>query len=200
MNKQEQEWAGEFGNKYTIRNQPCPIERSLFWDKILDIYQPARILEVGCGDGKNMSFLRDDLRVEVCGIDINITAVKKALEYGVWPTVGSIYDIPFKDGWFDLVFTCGVLIHIPTDSLPTALSEMRRCSRKYVLIMEYYAEKEEEIEYRGRLGLLWKRPFDKIYEQQLPTDRLIDSGFLGKDQGFDDVTWWLWEVDKCLGQ
>ena len=87
---------------------------------------------------------------------------------------------------------------------------MVRCSRKYVMFMEYYAEKEEKIEYRDGVGL-WKRPYKQVFEEQycVPHEvywalahgtgqfvipwKCIDEGFLGKDSGFDDITWWLFE-------
>jgi len=48
------------------------------------------------------------------GIELQWYAVEKAKEYtkGINIIQGSGFDIPFKDGYFDLVITNGVLIHI----------------------------------------------------------------------------------------
>jgi SAM-dependent methyltransferase len=35
-------------------------------------------------------------------------------------------ELPFRDAWFDLVFTVGLLIHIPEESLPLVMSEVVR--------------------------------------------------------------------------
>jgi len=41
-------------------------------------------------------------------------------------------DIPFKDGYFDMVFTSGVLIHISPGNINRVLDEIYRCSREYI--------------------------------------------------------------------
>jgi hypothetical protein len=59
-------------------------------------------------------------------------------------------------------------------------------SAKFVLAVEYEAEQEEEVEYRGHAGKLWKRPFGKLYGN-LGMDLLA----YGDAQGFNDCTYWL---------
>ena len=203
MTKQEEMWAGKFGDEYTNRCFSYPFFRRPFWGRLFTEYYFKNVLEVGCGDGKNtLSLLWYMNDKNVYGIDINKTAIQlaqknniDAIEY-INAFYGQATDIPFKDNFFDLVFTCGLLIHIPPDDLLPVMSEMVRCSHKYVMFMEYWAEKEEEIEYRGEMGLLWKRPYKDIFlsfYSRHSQYECIDEGFLTKDDGFDDVTWWLFE-------
>ena len=198
MNKQEEMWAGKFGDEYTERNSSFSLylRRKPFWREFVKKYKIPRVLEVGCNRGHNLQCF-EGMRY---GIDVNERALKKAQELwkynGTWCEYGKATDIPFKDNFFDLVFTCGLLIHIPPDDLLPVMSEMVRCSHKYVMFMEYWAEKEEEIEYRGEMGLLWKRPYKDIFlsfYSRHSQYECIDEGFLTKDDGFDDVTWWLFE-------
>jgi hypothetical protein len=62
-------------------------------------------------------------------------------------------------------------------------------SFKYVLCIEYESVEEEEIEYRGQTGLLWKRPYRQMYEDL--GLREIAFGRVGPEDGFDDCIWGL---------
>ena len=204
MNKQEEMWAGKFGDEYTRRmingTEDYAIRQGFwksFFSRHIDI---ENILEVGCGYGFNLHNIPLVLgfgQRRLVGIDVNDNSLEDCYRQGRIDTLyGQATDIPFKDNFFDLVFTCGLLIHIPPDDLLPVMSEMVRCSHKYVMFMEYWAEKEEEIEYRGEMGLLWKRPYKDIFlsfYSRHSQYECIDEGFLTKDDGFDDVTWWLFE-------
>ena len=79
------------------------------------------------------------------------------------------------------------------EQLPLVMSELVRVSRRFVLAAEYAAKKPTEVPYRGHSGALFKRDFGALYRELFPQLRQRRSGFLGRDQGFDDVTWWLFE-------
>ena len=87
----------------------------------------------------------------------------------------------------------GVLIHIAKDDLPAAMSEIVRCSGRYVLCGEYFADEERAVEYHGQAAALFKRDYGGLYGSRFPDLRLVERGFLGRDEGWDDVTWWLFE-------
>ena len=42
-------------------------------------------------------------------------------------------------------------------------------------------------------GALFKRDYGGMYGELFPELRLIDQGLLGPAEGWDDVTWWLFE-------
>jgi len=73
------------------------------------------------------------------------------------------------------------------------MSEVVRCSRRYVLWIEYYAPRTEEVEYRGQPGSLFRRDYGRIYRETFPELRLVSEGFLTPDEGFDRGTWQLLE-------
>jgi pseudaminic acid biosynthesis-associated methylase len=189
-------WGGDFGNEYVERNIAASAPRAPFWNELLDGIQVSRALEVGCNVGANLTWLAKRLPEDgVFGIDIN----RKALAHlrTVVPNVNALYSpartLPFRDGFFDLTFTMGVLIHQPPDTLPLVMSEIVRCSRRYVLCGEYFSDEPTEVAYRGQPGSLFKRDFGAYYQQLFPELRPIKRGFLGKDQGWDDVTYVLFE-------
>jgi ubiquinone/menaquinone biosynthesis C-methylase UbiE len=67
---------------------------------------------------------------------------------------GNAFELPFNDNCFDLIFTSGVLIHIALTDLPRALSEIHRVINRYILAIEYFAEEETSIYYRGHNNAL----------------------------------------------
>jgi pseudaminic acid biosynthesis-associated methylase len=189
-------WSGDFGDQYVDRNIDAAKVRGPFWNHILDTVSVARALEVGCNVGANLYWLAQRLPEDgVYGIDIN----RKALAHlrSVIPSVNALYSpartLPFRDGFFDLTFTMGVLIHQPPETLPLVMNELVRCSRRYVLCGEYASSEPTEVAYRGQTGALFKRDFGAYYQQLFPELKQIATGFLGKDQGWDDVTYWLFE-------
>jgi hypothetical protein len=70
---------------------------------------------------------------------------------------------------------------------------MVRCSRRWVLCGEYHAEYTVEVPYRGQEGALFKRDYGRLFLELFPDLTLRDQGFLGRDDGWDDVTWWVLE-------
>src|SRR5687767_4965714 len=107
-------WAGQFGDAYVERNRLVDEGRAAFWQRIMQTYRPARVLEVGCNVGANLRWITAELPPEkVFGLDINLSALAelRAALPGVNAVSGRARDLPFGDRWFDLVFTAGVLIH-----------------------------------------------------------------------------------------
>ena len=86
---------------------------------------------------------------------------------------GSAFDLPFKDAYFDLVFTSGVLIHIHPSDLPVVMGEIHRVSRRYIWGYESYNDKLIPLDYRGNADALWKGDYAKLYTEQFPDLELM---------------------------
>lgn len=187
-------WAGEFGDAYTDRNAAAGAARGPFWRRVLDGLDVRSVLEVGCNVGANLRWLQELLDPAcVFGVDVNreaLACVRRTYVH-VNAVTASARQLPFRDRSFDLVFTTGVLIHVPPPVLPLAMAEIVRCSRRYVLCGEYFAEEPTEVPYRGQQGALFKRDFGGLYRELFPELELVREGQVGLDEGFDDVTWWL---------
>ena len=82
-----------------------------------------------------------------------------------------------------------MLIHIPPEELGKAMNKLIRMSSDWVLAIEYEADQEEEIVYRGKKGLLWKRPYGELYQEMGLT--MVETGKLQQDVGFDNCRYWL---------
>jgi len=183
-------WRGPFGNAYTTRNLSAfaSSKRSRFWSKFYKAYPVRSVLEIGCGAGAN---LRWATAYNVYGMDVNAKAVAVANSIpGVLVVEQSLFDKRLADEFAELVFTCGVLIHIERARLDEAITEMIRLSSKYLLAMEYDWPTEEAIPYHGEDDALWKRPYRQIISERLGTP--LGGGFLSARSGFDRVTWSVW--------
>jgi pseudaminic acid biosynthesis-associated methylase len=192
----EQLWAGGFGDAYIERNRDAGAPRGPFWNSILDGLELRRVLEIGCNVGANLQWIVQRVPPPgVYGVDVNagaIAEVRRRLP-GINALLVPARDLPFRDGWFDLVFTCGVLIHQPELALPLVMADMVRCSRRYVLCVEYFAEETVEVPYRGERGALFKRDYGRLFQELFASLRLLKHGFLPRAEGWDDATYWLFE-------
>ena len=189
-------WGGEFGDQYVDRNSDSYAHRAPFWSEIVELTGCVDVLEVGCNVGGNLGWLADLIPPHhIHGVDINRKALAELSRRlpGVNRAWAPARELPYRDRWFDLVFTMGVLIHQPTTTLPLVMSEMVRTSRRWVLCGEYQAETTEEVEYRGHAGALFRRDYGSLFLEHFPELRVQASGFLSRAEGWDDVTWWLLE-------
>ena len=96
---------------------------------------------------------------------------------------------------FDLVFTCGVLIHINPNRLNLTYSKIFNLSKKYILIAEYFNPVPAKVTYRNNKNKLFKRDFAKEIMNKYNL-KLIDYGFLWKEDKrytADNITWFLFK-------
>ncbi len=187
-------WADEFGDAYVERNSDAGAGRDAFWGALLERRPVQSALEIGCNVGANLRWIDGLLPSRtVWGIDINESALRNIRRR--LPGINAVWsparELPVRDRSFDLVFTAGVLIHQPDSTLPLVMSEAVRASRRYVLALEYFAEQSTEVPYRGHEGALFKRDYGRLYREFFPELELLESGRLDRDEGWDDVTWWL---------
>ncbi len=190
--KQEEFWQGEFGAVYTDRNSRSLNEWNTFYNDtwgitkiemnerfIGQLPKSSKILEVGCNTGMQLNGLQQMGFENLYGIELQSYAAEQAKKYtkNINIICGSGFDLPFKDNYFDIVCTNGVLIHISPDNLPLIMAEMYRCSRKYIWGFEYFEEKVTEINYRGHENYLWKADYASLFMQQYPDLKLVKKEF-----------------------
>lgn len=173
-------WEGKFGDEYIDRNPMDAYDLDKLYEKrygitrtemnerfIGSMYRWIRILEVGCGAGAQLDCLKKMGFNNVSGADIN----KKAHEISLCDLHNDFYlanaeDMScFPDGVFKLVFTSGLLIHIPPDKLGQVMSEIHRVSNKYIWGFEYHSDSTTPImiPYRGMDNMLWKANYPMLY-------------------------------------
>lgn len=190
MQQTEQEtfWSGEFGQQYTDRNTRDRAEWDDFYRQNWGLTKSEMnaqfttnwsletcILEVGCNTGMQLRGLQDAGFTNLYGIELQPYAVEKAKQSTQHINIiqGSGFDLPFRDGFFDVVCTNGVLIHIAPDDLPKIMDEMVRCSRRYIWGFEYYSPELTTIPYRGNEGFLWKADYAALFQQRHPSLKIV---------------------------
>jgi SAM-dependent methyltransferase len=89
----------------------------------LELPTPARVLDAGCGSGRNMIELA---RLgSVTGVELSETSVELARERDAGEVIsGSVLEMPFPDDSFDLAVSLDVIEHLEDDL--GALRELRR--------------------------------------------------------------------------
>ena len=186
-------WTGKFGKNYTDRNSLNIKELNNLYKKnwgitredlnkqfIGKLNKSIKILEVGCNIGLQLNILKKLGFKNLYGLEPQVYALKIAEKRNknICFKKGNIFNIPYKDNFFDLVFTSGVLIHIHPNEIRKSLKEVYRCSKKYIWGFEYYSKNYESIDYRNKKDLLWKADFLKIYTKTFPDLRIIKTKHL----------------------
>ena len=81
--------------------------------------EPARILEYGCGIGRNITFLQQYFKTsEICGSDISSKSLDVARTENPEIYFWEEGDVTSERSEFDLIFVAGVFHHIPPGERP----------------------------------------------------------------------------------
>jgi len=218
MNKvtsQMREWQERFGHDYTDRNALSVQElnalyqeqygitrtemNSMFVDK-LD--RDIRILEVGSNIGNQLLLLQQAGFKNLFGIELQSYAVEmsKHNTKNINIIEGSAFDIPFKDDFFDLVFTSGLLIHIAPGDLGVVMDEIVRCAKRYIWCFEYYSDVCKSIKYREHAELLWSADFSSLLISRFHGLNLVREEHFGYLTTDDVSTMFILEKNKNRGE
>jgi 2-polyprenyl-3-methyl-5-hydroxy-6-metoxy-1,4-benzoquinol methylase len=129
------------------------LERRKYLAKQIVETKPKSVLEIGCFGGYNLREIHElDRSIKLTGFDINDNALKYAKEkLPVLNTInGSIYELDkyFKENQFDVVFTAGVLIHIPCsadniDNIKLVTSSINKIAKLFI----FHAEENDKTYY-----------------------------------------------------
>lgn len=197
--EQEAFWAGEFGSKYSSRNnsEPLLFSKVAMWSKILrSANSITSVKELGCNIGLNLLALNKlNPELKLSGIEINAEAARQAKELNIADVINGTILEKVEGEKSDLTFTVGVLIHINPEKLKSVYDNLVNKSNRYVMVAEYYNPSPVNISYRGNEETLFKRDFAGELMEQYGL-KLIDYGFIYKRDNWapqDDITWFLLE-------
>jgi len=186
--QQERIWKGDFGHEYTERNTVDTASLDQLWRRnygvarstinesfLSRIPKDAKFLEVGCNAGNQLLMLSQMGWSNLSGTELQPFAMEIARSRLPSATfkLGSALALPWDDGSFDVVFTCGVLIHISPTDLPTVMDEIYRTTKEYIWGTEYYAPEVTQVTYRDHSELLWKMDFARQYMRRFPDLELV---------------------------
>ena len=180
------QWSDETnprGIDANIRSAPQMREYASIARRIM-ADQPGRVLDWGCGFGQMTHLLRGH-GVEVEGYDVDPDAEgtqRRSLER--FPGLDALVSpepvaLPYADGSFDAVLSCGVLEHVPEPgaSLDELARVLRRGGTLYVFKLPNRFSYLERI--AKRLGLYYHGSFehDRLYTRRTARCLLEDHGY-----------------------
>ncbi len=119
---EDEQYVESFGDEWTIFNNVK--NKSKIFDNDIKNYlalnkediKGKRVLEIGCGTGP---YLQKNAQVadEIIGIDLSRAVESSQKNVGHLPNVtimqADLFNLPFKEGVFDVVYSLGVLHHTP---------------------------------------------------------------------------------------
>lgn len=98
-----------------------------YWHQIDETLKlnPRDVLEIGVGNKTVFNYLKNQ-SINVISLDI---------DEGIEPDiVANVLKMPLEDNSFDVILCAEVLEHLPFENLEKGLSEIRRVTKKYVVL------------------------------------------------------------------
>jgi uncharacterized UPF0146 family protein len=121
-----------------------------YFCQINSVIEPNQktILEVGLGNKTVSNYLKQfGFDVTTCDFDKNLDPDE----------VADIRDLPFQNNKFDVVLACEILEHIPFEDVAKALSELKRITKKKVIISIPYSSFFIEIVLNFNISIFYKQ-------------------------------------------
>lgn len=184
------DWRNDGGN--WIEEYVASVDhphRDLIIEALKSFDSFAGLIEIGCNAGPNL--LRVQMaypETQLAGVDINKPAIERARE--LLPKA-LLYNapakkLPFDDMSFDICLVDAVLMYADDDSIHPIISEMTRVTRRGIILVEWYDQKEHVKDYhwaRDYPSLLSMYGFDLIdtkplTEENWPHKTWIKNGRL----------------------
>ncbi len=190
-------WTGSTGLDYAARNaieQKQIDARVDMWNELLcHMHDPKTILEVGANIGQNLVALSKTTQATLYATEPNAEARDQLIDITQNVTDDWADNLSHKSGSMNLVFTSGVLIHIPPEKLLQSCAEMFRVSKRYIVSIEYFSADPEMKTYRGEENKMWKRDFGKFWLDNFQLKPLTCNFFWKETTGLDNLTAWAFE-------
>lgn len=127
----------------------------------------CKLLEVGCGEGRRLSWIKQQISADVYGIEPSGKAVEKALELTVNAAQGTADKLPYDDGMFDILVFGFCLYLCDIDDLFKIAYEADRVlkSEGWLIIHDFHADMSRLIPYHHKPGIFsHKMDFAKLFD------------------------------------
>lgn len=165
--KQKEIFLQSEGDAWFARNQQGVATRKLPDDDALLqelLYIPAinqhkkeglKVLEVGCGDGTRLAWLKKNLNADCYGIEPSAQAVAASCAKGINVQQGTADILPFDSQSFDIVIFGFCLYLCDREDLFRIASEADRvlCTPGWLMIMDFYSPIPRARTYHHRPGV-----------------------------------------------
>lgn len=198
---------------YYSRAEKFNDENRNFWFKRLKIKDGMKVLEVGCGGGLYTNMIKKYYpNCEVYGIDIDENHIKfaksksKELKLNVKYSVADIKSLPFKDEYFDLVFSHTVVEHVEFNDFINEQKRVLKKNRNLVIMRVDMVKKndkpfmylEDEInELYGKMKFTSSPSVAKfLVDPNVTMQQLSAYNFKNIDFKYDRVIYYMPDIAK----
>ena len=174
--KQKDVFLRSEGDAWFSRNQKCVAARILpegdpLLPEMLDFLPKGagggvKVLEVGCGDGSRLAWLKKNLSADCYGIEPSAQAVAAARSKGINVQQGTADVIPFDSRSFDVVIFGFCLYLCDREDLFRIASEADRVLRSpgWMMMLDFYSPAPKAINYHHRPGVQsYKMDYRKLF-------------------------------------
>ncbi|MCH3918004.1 MAG: class I SAM-dependent methyltransferase [Spirochaetia bacterium] len=153
--------------------------RGAIWSlQFFPIKNHDRLLDIGCGGGRNISIMAKKTQNTVFGLDYSIASINKAKKYNkkaiangsVKIALGDVSQLPFSSDTFDGVTAFETVYFWPDLTQNFAeVAKVLKTGGHFMVANEAYAEKDTR---------LWKKYIDlQIYSPTEIADTMEQTGF-----------------------
>lgn len=149
-------WYARNKNKISTRQLPAS---DLLLAEIIEISSVAnktlQVLEIGCGDGSRLAWIKENLDLTCTGLDPSSIAVDVAKSKGLSVQKGSADALPFENNSFDLVIFGFCLYLCDREDLFRIAMEADRVLRRpgWLMIIDFYSAYPNHKPYHHSPGL-----------------------------------------------
>ena len=164
-------------NVYDIISKHFSTTRKIIWPKVEDFINTfnsnSLVLDIGCGNGKNMGSRKDCIYI---GLDACENLMNQAKEqYNCSYIVGNCINLPFKSNSFNYAMSIAVIHHLSTESRRLqAIQEITRILKKEGEALIYvwaYEQPRFEKEKSQDVNVKWM--LQKKYSEKKENDEIF---------------------------
>jgi len=151
------------------------------WDKLTNRLKPcARILDLGCGSGRDLLFF-SEMGYQIVGLDYSFNLLRLAKRFSRQPVIQADFQaLPFGNNVFDAAWAIGSLLHIPPRSINSALQQIRNVLKQGALFLTSVKEGNgEHIDSMGRYNTFyqdteWHRILEKHGFELIESETMVE--------------------------
>lgn len=158
-------------------------------DKFLEVLPGKRILDFGCGSGRDTKYFLDN-GYDVIAIDGSIELCKKASEYTGIEVKHMLFQELNEKDTYDGIWACSSILHLNKEELKPVLLKMIDALKKHGIIYTSFKYGDFEGERNGRYFSNFTIESFKEYVQDISTIQ-IEEYWLSGDvrKGREDEQW-----------
>ncbi|MFN0072389.1 MAG: class I SAM-dependent methyltransferase [Chloroflexota bacterium] len=158
----------------------------------------SRIIDVGCGIGRDMAWF-EQRGLAVTGVDLSegMLGFARGMVQGSLAAM-DMQQLGLASDVFDGAWCCASLLHLPKDSAPLALGEIRRVLKRGAMLVLSVQEGAGE-SWEASYGTNSERYFAR-YQAGEVVDMLIRTGFCVKETGRSVLPLRTWLTFVCYAE